>query len=138
RVEAGRGGSASCCTPRGARCRSGSEFHPAPPTISPALSTSMYSLTWSNLKVWMVWRIPFETEDRAKFTRRLRLCPRIIVFRAFVDQLPKLDVARSDPGRPLSRVRASHGHRASSDPAGGGSLVAVGYSGIALAWPPGR
>jgi hypothetical protein len=27
----------------------------------------------------------------------LALCPRIIVFRAFVDQLPKLDVAGSTP-----------------------------------------
>src|SRR5262249_46853836 len=66
---ASRRGSANCWTPRAPRCPSDSELHPAPPTISPALSTSMYSLTWSNLKVWMVWRIPFETEDRAKFTR---------------------------------------------------------------------
>ena len=38
-----------------------------------------------------------ETEDHAKFARRLRLCPRIIVFRPFVDQLPELDVGGPTP-----------------------------------------
>jgi hypothetical protein len=42
----------------------------------------------------------------------LRLCPRIIVFRAFVDQLPKLDVAGSTPvarslRKPLQRQAIS-------------------------------
>ena len=38
-----------------------------------------------------------ETEARVKLSPILRLCPRIIVFRPFVNQLPKLDVAGSTP-----------------------------------------
>ena len=38
-----------------------------------------------------------EADRHLKFSLLLRLCLRIIVFRPFVDQLPKLDVAGSIP-----------------------------------------
>ena len=38
-----------------------------------------------------------ETGTRPKLLALQGLCPRIIVFRLFVDQLPKLDVAGSTP-----------------------------------------
>ena len=49
-----------------------------------------------------------ETGRRPNFSAPLRLCPRIIVFRPFVEQLPKLDVAGSTPvARSLVTVRRS-------------------------------